>query len=352
MFNNSYLIAFIIGYLGTYALYVLLSHGLGNKATYLQLRRFIPCALLAVLPVALAKLSLTDALFVIPAVICAMWVITYPTLYYISNHKVSSDFEFHFEAVFGLYLISWICSIGLLAKQAIVLAIPLTIGVTIIEVILLLIPVAQWIYFGLYKACINENGMQMLQETHYNEIIEFFKSMPWYLNISSLFGVVGAVAIIGTSNYATLTTPITLDYKVNLILAGIAVFLSIYLWKKKHGVFIRTAIVEFYLDIKEYMETNKLYAKNLQDRYAALEVKRLAEAFAKPSTILLVIGESESRDYMSAFNEDYKYSTTPWLSAMKQDEHFTLFPNAFSCIANTVASLSNALTEMNQYNNK
>ena len=65
----------------------------------------------------------------------------------------------------------------------------------------------------------------------------------------------------------------------------------------------------------------------------------------------MVIGESESRDYMSAFT-DYPVETTPWLSAKKTDKHFILFPHAYSCIASTAPCLSNALTEINQYNTK
>lgn len=37
---------------------------------------------------------------------------------------------------------------------------------------------------------------------------------------------------------------------------------------------------------------------------------------------------------------------------LKTDKHFILFPNAYSCIASTAPCLSNALTEINQYNNK
>lgn len=103
--NKIYIITAIVFYLFSYIYYLKISHGLGNKATYLQMRRFIPCAILAVLPAALAGLPLMSPLFVIPTIIALFWIFTYPTLYFISNHKVSSDFEFHFEAVFGLYFI-------------------------------------------------------------------------------------------------------------------------------------------------------------------------------------------------------------------------------------------------------
>lgn len=349
--DTTYIITAVVFYLFSYIYYLKISHGLGNKATYLQLRRFIPCAILSVLPAALAGLPLTSPLFVIPTIIAILWIVTYPTLYFISNHKVSSDFEFHFEAVFGLYFIAWISSLGIIMQQISWLAIPATILITVAELIMLSIPVAQLIYYGLYKACINENGMEMIQETHYNEIIEFIKSMPLVLNIVTFLGSICVTAAALFVNYQEMiiqkNTPI-----VNLaIIAAIAIFLSTYLWKKRHGVFIRTAIVEFYLDVKEYLATNLQYSQNMQERISKLQVTPLNKD-DKPHTILLVIGESESRDYMKAFNKEYKYNTTPWLDKMAQSKNFILFPNAFSIYANTVIAVSNALTEINQYNDK
>lgn len=349
--DTTYIITAVVFYLFSYIYYLKISHGLGNKATYLQLRRFIPCAILSVLPAALAGLPLTSPLFVIPTIIAILWIVTYPTLYFISNHKVSSDFEFHFEAVFGLYFIAWISSLGIIMQQISWLAIPATILITVAELIMLSIPVAQLIYYGLYKACINENGMEMIQETHYNEIIEFIKSMPLVLNIVTFLGSICVTAAALFVNYQEMiiqkNTPI-----INLaIIAAIAIFLSTYLWKKKHGVFIRTAIVEFYLDVKEYLATNLQYSQNMQERISKLQVTPLNKD-DKPHTILLVIGESESRDYMKAFNKEYKYNTTPWLDKMVQSKNFILFPNAFSIYANTVIAVSNALTEINQYNDK
>ena len=349
--DATYIITAVVFYLFSYIYYLKISHGLGNKATYLQLRRFLPCAILAVLPAALAGLPLTSPLFVIPTIIAVLWIVTYPTLYFISNHKVSSDFEFHFEAVFGLYFIAWISSLGIIMQQISWLAIPATILIIVAELIMLAIPVAQLIYYGLYKACINENGMEMIQETHYNEIIEFIKSMPLVLNIFTFLGSICVTAAALFVNYQEMiiqkNTPI-----VNLaIIAAVVIFLSTYLWKKKHGVFIRTAIVEFYLDVKEYLATNLQYSQNMQERISKLQVTPLNKD-DKPHTILLVIGESESRDYMKAFTTEYKYNTTPWLDKMAQSKNFILFPNAFSIYANTVIAVSNALTEINQYNDK
>ena len=64
--NNylSYLLFGIFLYLASYIFYVKISRGLGHKAEYLQLRRFLPCAILAVLPCYLAQIPLTSPQFI------------------------------------------------------------------------------------------------------------------------------------------------------------------------------------------------------------------------------------------------------------------------------------------------
>lgn len=346
-----YIIAGICLYLFSYIYYLKISHGLGNKATYLQMRRFVPCAILAVLPAALASLPLSSPLFVIPSIIAVLWILTYPTLYFISNHKVSSDFEFHFEAVFGLYFIAWISSLGILAQQVSWLAIPATIFITLAELMMLAIPVAQLIYYCLYKSCINETAIEMIQGTDYNETIEFIKSLPIVMNIIVMLSSIFLTLTVALINYKFLQASASVATIELAIIVSIAAFLSHYLWKKKHGVFIRTAIVEFYLDVKEYLATNLQYTQNMQDRINTLKVTSLNKS-TQPHTIVLVIGESASRDYMKCFNEKYQYDTTPWLTSVSQTSNFILFHNAFSIMPNTVAALSKALTEANQYNDK
>jgi heptose-I-phosphate ethanolaminephosphotransferase len=66
-------------------------------------------------------------------------------------------------------------------------------------------------------------------------------------------------------------------------------------------------------------------------------------------THIVVIGESESRDHMKAFNPDYPYETTPWLSSVKDTPEFALNYPAYANFPNTLMSLSYALTSANQY---
>ena len=348
MYTN-YLILAAILYIFAYGFYVLTSHGAGNKAIFLQMRRYIPCPLAAVLPIALAQQSITAPFFIVPLIIAILWIVTYPTLYYITNHKVSSDFEFHFESVFGYYFVAWITSLLILANYVPALAAPIAIIITIIELFVAVIPITQIVYFMLYGTCINESGMQMIQDTDGNETIEFFKSLPLLLNIFSIVFISLSIYTLFQINYHFLNLPLNINmYHVAILIALIS-FLTSYLWKKGHGVFVRTGIVEFYLDVKEYNEKNKLYLKNRAERLNDLLVRTQGKSFDKPSTIILVIGESASRDYMKAINTDYIYETTPWLSGCKSSSNFIIVPNSYSTFPNTVIALSRSLTEFNQY---
>ena len=352
--DNKYFILMLALYVLPYLFYVSVSHGLGHKAEYLQLRRFIPCAILAVLPVALANVPLTSPMFLTSFITGIAWIITYPFLYFITYRKNSSDFGFHLDTVFGLYVIGWLMSLKILVINFTIPPYIILPIISTIEFLILLIPIAQWIYYYLYHSCISEDGMSMIQDTHYNEIIEFFKQFSVLFNIiifSLVFFVYGIIVFLNLKfDYINLTLTQLIPILVTTL------FLTYYLWKngekaKQQGVFVRTGIIELYLDVKTYLKTSLLYQTNMQERIKDLTVTPSQPQFSKPSTIIMVIGESESRDYMSAFT-DYPVETTPWLSAKKADKHFILYPNAYSCEANTVRSLERALTEFNQYNNK
>lgn len=100
-----YILAGICLYIASYAFYVTCSHGLGHKAEYLQLRRFIPCAILAVLPMYLVNESLLSPQYLLSFLVGVSWITAYPLFYYLTYHKISSDFGFHLDTVFGLYII-------------------------------------------------------------------------------------------------------------------------------------------------------------------------------------------------------------------------------------------------------
>ena len=219
--------------------------------------------------------------------------------------------------------------------------------ISIIEFAVLLIPVIQWVYFAVYKTSVNENALSAMLQTDYNESIEFYKSLPKIIQLfCPIFLLMCIYTIINANTYINLKS-----LHINFILImAITVFLSIYLWRpNKKGVFLRTGILDLLNDVRHYMIETRTYSNNLSQRLADLQVTPNKPQFEKPSTIIMVIGESATRNYMKAFNNNND-ETTPWLSKNKNE--FLLFNNSYSCAWNTVPALEHALTEANYYNNK
>lgn len=346
-----YIIADICLYIASYAFYITFSHGLGHKAEYLQLRRFIPCAILAVLPMYLVNESLLSPQYLLSFLVGVSWITAYPLLYYLTYHKISSDFGFHLDTVFGLYIIGWLISLKLLV-QAFNIFPTITLSlISIMEYMLLALPLFQASYYLLYRTCVSTGAVTMIFETYANEVIEYFKSMPLAVRIGT---PILNIALLASFLYFNLTseTVITAPLLPNLaIIITVTLFLTYYLWNTKKGVFIRTGLIELVLDVKDYLEQTKSYKTNLAKRVANLDVTQTTPFCEKPATFILVIGESESRDYMSAFC-DYPHDTTPWLKSKQTSENFLLYKNAYACKDQTVPALERAFTEVNQYNDK
>lgn len=188
--------------------------------------------------------------------------------------------------------------------------------------------------------------MKTLQQTHKNEVIEFFVS--WKARLTVL-GIIILAAAFVSLNIASGFTAVSNEWWQTAIAAAATLFMTIYLWKPRRGLFSRTGIAVLYRSVKEYVAQNKRYNSEAEERIKRLDVKPLAKQFKKPSTIMLVLGESATRDYMSAFSNT-KEDTTPWMRTMLEDkEHSIAFPNAYSCHVRTVQVLEKSLTEFNQY---
>ena len=349
--ENKYLILIVALYVLSYIYYVSVSHGLGHKAEYLQLRRFLPCAILAVLPVALANVSLTSPLFLTSFITGLAWITIYPLFYYLTYHKTSSDFGFHLDTVFGLYIISWLVSLKLLVQYFNFEPVISLFIISCIEFIIILIPIIQILYYTVYKTCVTDSSIMLMRETDHNEAIEFYKSLPFIIQIIIPVILIAVFSVINYGNQTALLQISSIyDYSIYIIIAT-TLFLTYYLWNTKKGVFIRTGIIELFLDVNKYIKETHLYASNVETRLKNLKVESNKKNFDKPSTIIMIIGESESRDYMSAFT-DYQYNTTPWLKEMSLTKNFVLFPNSYACKDQTVPALERVLTEVNQYNDK
>lgn len=89
----------------------------------------------------------------------------------------------------------------------------------------------------------------------------------------------------------------------------------------------------------------KSYEKNAPLRQAS--VSKLS-ASDENKTIIVIIGESASREHMSVYG--YERATTPFFDELKSDKKAVFFGSAFSAHTHTTQTLLYALTAKNQYN--
>lgn len=353
--NNSFTISTLLLYTFIFIFYAKISRGLGNKAFYLQMRRFLPCILAVTLPPFLAGTSLFSLYFIAPLLVGLAWIITYPTLYFMTYKNNSVSFSYHFDIVFGLYIASLFISLYILCTSFYILSLPLVIFFTIIEFILLLIPIFQLVYYSIYNACIAETGMMAAQQTDTNEALEFLSAIPLKTKIFSALSLLTLASLLFYCNVTILNAPpqITLNLSYVIILSSLSAFLAYYMFfpDSNKGVFLRTGFIELYVDVRNYFKAAGEYAAYHKANLPFLKVTVPSHSLETPQTIILVIGESASRDHMSAFS-NYDRDTTPWLSANKNSPDFFLFRNSYACWYQTVPTLERALTEFNQYNEK
>lgn len=324
-----------------YGIYMCCNHGIAKNARGQQLRRYLFAAICAVIPMLVSGMTLFQSAMLMPLFVSLSWMITYPLLYHLTNRKTSPDYDNRMDIAMGIYLFGWLSGLSFLYPFE---------GwfVGMLEFLLLMFPLFQWVYYWACKGCIDANGMKMLQETHYNEVIEFVRSYNPVVILMVIVGVlIMLVGCLFVNEYGQ-STSLFLNYRQLGLLVSTEVLISVYIWKPR-GVFMRTGMVLLFRVVKEYVANNNRYVTEMQERVSSLQVEALSALSKKPSTIMMVIGESASRDFMSAFTEN-DVETTPWLTSMMKDkEHCLVFPNAYSCHVQTVPTLEKALTEYNQY---
>lgn len=112
----------------------------------------------------------------------------------------------------------------------------------------------------------------------------------------------------------------------------------------------RTQFIKIAINTQNYFESVEKYNTLHDSMIKDLNVQsQKNNNLPYPNTVIMVIGESATKNYMKAFNNNND-ETTPWLS--NNVNNFILFKNAYSCAWNTVPALEHALTEANYYNNK
>lgn len=331
----------------SYFIYRKYNMGLAHNSRGQQFRRYLIGSAVTFATIASTGVSLATPQVVAAAVTSLLWICTYNVLYDKTFRGSSPDYDNHIDIAFGVYLMGWLVATGCLLGWLSSIGGAVIMGLA--EALLMIVPVVQIGYYVIYRVCIDNAGLQAMLDTDGNEVIEFAHSFS-PLKLTAMISVLLLTAVVCVTLNLMGTPPKTPPIMLLVAVIAVDVFLSTYIWKKHHGLFVRTGIAMLYNDIREYKRTNSLYKQKANERQKFLNVQLNVALPTRPQTIIMVIGESGCRDYMSCFTPQ-PWQTTPWQNVMRKDEHhFTFFDKAYSCAMQTVPTLEKALTEKNLYN--
>ena len=272
-------------WLGNYALYRACNHGISPSAKLQQLLRYLPASLVAVLPLAVTETSVLQSAVLKLWIVAELWAAAFPLTYHLTYRKISPDYDNQIDPAFAIYLF------GVLAGLSVLLP---SLCVAPLLVLSLVAPLFLIGYYLIYHHVIDMNGMLLIRQTDYNEILEFFRSSPLWKTLAGLVllsGLVLAFVLIGQP-LAVGAASLWSSVLIVVLLGAVAH----YLFKPRHSLFSRTGLAKLYLDVSEYACSNSRYVQNQQQRMEHLEARAL-HPLSAPHTFLLVIGESATRVY-------------------------------------------------------
>lgn len=328
-------------------IYRTFNHGLSRSACHQQATRMAVASVLAMLPWAIVGKFAFCWAFIVAVVVSLLTMLTYPVIYHIAHRRTSPDYDNYMDTTFGLYLLGVSGALILLAP-----ALPggtvLTVVLGLIETVFMAIALAQIGYYVLYRNSVDSTSVEVVLSTGLNEVLEFMRYYNFFVVRGAILLALGLVAFIFIVNFSD-GSPIGLTTVQTVGLAVYSVAMLFMMFGGKRSPWRRLGLISLVNEVRGFRKETSRYKDNALSRISSLEIKELTGRSKKPSTVVLVIGESANRDFMSAFSS-LDRQTTPWLESKLGDEGMILFPNSYSCAIQTVPAVRMMVTEANQYN--
>lgn len=351
--HQSFFVALIISYLLLVVTYAVTSVGIAKYTFFLQMRRYIPCAVTVALATSLWLKAGYNYKNLLPhTVVALLWVLVFPICYWLTFRDSMTFIDKHYDQAFGAYVFAFTVSLRLLflKLQQWRDNIVQRFFCATIQTCAVIIPLFQILYFAYYKYPFTETAAIALLQTNPNEAKEYL-----LLNFGYV-GIIGTIILFASAFYGLYKLNTLENIRTEYSALGkkaLALMLVIVVATAGYGakMFKDTGVMQAYVFAKDYFDRTNKFKEFHDANFANLTVTPSTPRFAKPSTVILVIGESASAYYMSAYS-DVKNNNTPWLKSMRNNDNFILFNHAYTSVCQTVPSLERALTEKNQYNKK
>ena len=346
-----FFITLILVYVFIFGVYYFTTVGIANYTMFLQMRRYIPCAIAVALSVYMWKKSGYELSRLIPfAVVGSAWVLIYPICFWNAYHNNTPFIDKHYDQAFGAYIFAIMVLIRLLTLWLKKDGIVCSSLFSIIQMMVLAIPMLQIVYYYNYKYPVTESAAIAVLQTNKREAIEYLLLNFGYLGLIGLvvFSAIVFCFFSRCNNYKSVSEK---DVVISNRTIGMIVIIVIAMFSYSQKMFFKTGVMQAYVFAEEYFDRANKFKNIHDDKYSNLVVSPEKPVFKKPSTIIMVIGESASRYYMSAYRNTSN-DNTPWMRSLRENNNFIVFNHAYSSWGQTVPSLERALTEKNQYNNK
>lgn len=203
-----------------------------------------------------------------------------------------------------------------------------------------------WWYYHQYHSVFNGDAALAILMTNHTEAIEFLGahmsySFIWAVGII-LFSYMGYVMHYykrSEKSVFFVSKPVLLG--LTIILGGVSLVLP----------FTKIPVIQDFNQTKDFLSTlpekEKYYENNTEKLVFTSDTRNKVPE----GSVILVIGESATRDRMKAFAPSYKRETTPWESKEIYNPNFIFFPKSYSNFPLTAEALMMYLTNRNQYTN-
>ena len=210
----------------------------------------------------------------------------------------------------------------------------------------LLAPSVMIAYFALNKAVFSSDILLTLFQTNMAETMAYLRDQNllfWGLALLLILCFLSAlIYFLSTFNIQQKCPMISLIFSLLLLF-----YIAFDTLPKVNVNFVSNISHNTYETLKNFT----LYSQSRENRLQQIEAlkNKVSSKFDK-GIFALIIGESETRNHMSAYG--YPKQTTPWLEEIKNKPNVILFDNAYSNHTHTVPTLTYALSSQNQYNNQ
>lgn len=197
-----------------------------------------------------------------------------------------------------------------------------------------------WGYYFSASAWLNTDAVLAIMQTNFTEAKEYLSD---YLSIKFYAVFLIFIFVLYLLNKKAGKLSLKNKGKNFYILLAVAIIFSIFSVYKGKGNLLTYIFKDTYIYLQRYDDFNKYKEERKQNIN-----KNIGITDSSDGIYVLVIGESQNKNYMSAYG--YKRPTTPWLESIKNNPDVVFFSNAHSCHTHTVPVLTYALTAKNQYN--